>query len=612
MSQRERWGTFRAERSARNGLGLRLGLAVVVLMTLFLLFHDRLSALDLPEVTERVGRISGLQWLAAALATAGSFWALARYDRVAHAVLGTGVGARQAGRAGVAAIALGQAVGLGVIASALVRWRMLPQLTLWQVTRVSIWVAVTFLAALAVISAFLVLVAGYPEGWRPLAMIVLAVAGLMVPMALFPPTGLAVPPLRAGVVVLALVVIDCAGTTLALAVLLPPEHLPDVPLLAAVVVLAMGAGLVTGTPGGLGPFEVTLLALLPMVPAESMMAAVVGFRLVYHVLPAAIAGLWVLLVAPDAPDGRPRDGAQVPDESRLLHRRLAAARRAEAALVATTGLALHADAAPGATLARTGSCLVGLGDPWLPMADVAPRLAAAAADSFLVPVLYKIGADTAARARRDGWQVIRIADEAWLDPRSFADDVPARRQLRRRLRKAEAAGVTVTRIAGQPPLDGLAEVNAAWNAAHGPERGFSMGRFPGASVTHGTIFAAWHGECLVAFVSFHSAWGEWTLDLMRYAPEAPEGTMPLLIRRAIEAAAAEGVPRLSLAAVPRLACHLPGPVADWFDTLAGTEGLTRFKAAFAPRWEPLYAAAPGRASLALGLVSIARAVRAGG
>ena len=49
--------------------------------------------------------------LVAVLGTVVSFWALGQYDVIWHRTTGTGVAARQAQRSGMAAIAIGQAVG---------------------------------------------------------------------------------------------------------------------------------------------------------------------------------------------------------------------------------------------------------------------------------------------------------------------------------------------------------------------------------------------------------------------------------------------------------------------------------------------------------------------
>ena len=96
---------------------------------------------------------------------------------------------------------------------------------------------------------------------------------------------------------------------------------------------------------------------------------------------------------------------------------------------------------------------------------------------------------------------------------------------------------------------------------------------------------------------------------MRHGPEAPDGTMHALVTAAIAAAGRRGVSRLSLAAVPEAAF---GRNLTMDRALArhGCDGagLLQFKAAFAPRWQPLYLAAPHRAALALAACEVARAI----
>ena len=88
--------------------------------------------------------------------------------------------------------------------------------------------------------------------------------------------------------------------------------------------------------------------------------------------------------------------------------------------------------------------------------------------------------------------------------------------------------------------------------------------------------------------------------------------MHALVARAIAAAANDGVPRFSHAALPapcppgrarprRWACQTR-------EAAASAAGLRRFKTAFAPRFEPLYAAARGRSVLALGALDLAREI----
>jgi phosphatidylglycerol lysyltransferase len=86
---------------------------------------------------------------------------------------------------------------------------------------------------------------------------------------------------------------------------------------------------------------------------------------------------------------------------------------------------------------------------------------------------------------------------------------------------------------------------------------------------------------------------EWTLDLVRITNTAPSGTAQLLITNAIEAAKSDAIRRLSLAAAPiDPVAHLSNSqriIGHYQD-----HGLRRFKAAFDPRWEPLYMLAPNR------------------
>ena len=211
----------------------------------------------------------------------------------------------------------------------------------------------------------------------------------------------------------------------------------------------------------------------------------------------------------------------------------------------------------------------------------------------------------AARARAAGLAVLPVAREAWLDPQDFRLEVPARAGLRRKLRRAAGAGVTAG-FDARPDWAALATVNAAWAAAHGGEYGFSMGRFDPAYCAGQQVVVARQGERVVGFATFHMATisgkGGWTLDLLRPAPAAPEGTAQLLVTAGIAAAQAAGATRLSLAAVPiGSAVDELGAVARLGRRLApgAMPGLQQFKAGFAPEWRRLYIVAPSRLALAL-------------
>ena len=92
----------------------------------------------------------------------------------------------------------------------------------------------------------------------------------------------------------------------------------------------------------------------------------------------------------------------------------------------------------------------------------------------------------------------------------------------------------------------------------------------------------------------------------RSREDLPDGTMHALVHGAILDAAKAGVPRLSLAAMPR--ADAPRAVT-WINRLCDGGGLRQFKLSFAPRIEPLYAAAPNMALLWLAAPDILLRIR---
>jgi phosphatidylglycerol lysyltransferase len=348
--------------------------------------------------------------------------------------------------------------------------------------------------------------------------------------------------------------------------------------------LALAAGLLSGTPGGVGPFEITLLTLLPEAPQTGLLAAILGFRLVYFALPAILGAAWLAL----RPISVPEVGAPPPLSARRL--RAAPGRgRARAAGGTRAARAGRGDAHRHHDAGRRRR-----GDP---LAPVAPGLAldmlsAEALRRARRPLLYKCGARLAAEARGRGWTVLAVAEEAWLDPCAFRLDRPEMRGLRRKLRAAEAAGVTVARATALP-LTEMAAVAAEWAAARGGERGFSMGRFSPDHVAAQRVWLARAEGRLLGFVTFHQGAREWTLDLVRLRPDAPDGTAHALVAAALAEAARAGLKRLSLAAVP-VERPLPRPLERPAAARSG-DGLRRFKSAFDPSWETALCRRPGAA-----------------
>jgi len=602
---------------------LPLGLTI----SLTWLLWDRISSLDLAVIGTGFRTVSVEQWVTAALFSVVSFWAVGNYDAVVHRLIRTKIDAPRARRSGFAAIAVAQTVGFGVLTSALVRWRLLPELSLTQSLRMGVTVAVSFLAGWAVVTALVAL-------FFPLAIpasgavagLVLIIALVLVGLSLWRPAFLgrwAIPSVASMSVILFLTFVDTVAAGLALHALLPGGMpIAPAPFVAAFLV-ALGVGLVSGTPGGVGPFEVTLLALLPGHADEPILGAVLAFRLVYFAIPAVIGAALVIRGPRTVRSAFNRPASSItgltglPHLSTNLSDTIQTAPRAETALLRQGHLSVFngPTGQADAMVLPAGQSLVLLSDPFRASQSPGPLLnclGTQAHQRFLVPFLYKSGGRLAATARRAGWHVAPIAREAWLDPQKFSPQGRAFRQLRRKLRKAETAGVVITQAGTDLPFAQMDAISAQWARTHGGERGFSMGRYSRATLRWSRVFLAHQNGRLVGFATLHTNAGEWTLDLMRQAQGAPDGVMHLLVARAISDAAQAACPRFSLAAVPLGRQNdepfLHSALRSALDKITGAAGLRQFKAAFDPCWETLYMAAPTRRALVLGALDVMREI----
>ncbi|WP_241482214.1 phosphatidylglycerol lysyltransferase domain-containing protein [Leisingera sp. ANG-Vp] len=563
---------------------------------------------ELPPLAELGAVLAGLpawKWAGAALATALSFWALGRYDSVAHRHLQTGLDGPEARRAGIAAIAFSQTAGFGLFTGAYARWRLLPGLSPLQAGQLTALVAATFLAALSVICGAALILAppapglSWAGGLILLAATAIAAASFLHPeMPLFR-IKLRWPSLTAMAALGFWAVADVAAAGTALWLLLPEgAGVSWAPLLTAYAV-ALGLAVVSSAPGGAGPFELALCALLPAVPDSTLIAGLLAFRLVYYAVPAVLAGLLLIFPGLIPVRNKPLEDTDLLGSRALSPAALPKDRTcSEAGIIRQNGGHVQAFGLNQVALLNTPQASVALFDPLsgITQETFAP-LAAHARSRNAAACYYKCAPRTALEARKAGWRVLRIAEEAVLNPLAFAEKGSSRRQLRRKLRHAEKAGLEAFSAGASLPLDQMQEVDAAWQAAHGTAYGTTMGRFEPGYVAGQEIVLAFLEGKLIGFASFHASSREWCLDLIRLRPDAPDGAGHALVRAGIASAAAAGISRLSLAAVPD---HRLAKGVD--------RGLRRFKTCFAPSWEPRYMAAPGWLQMALCIAELVRLV----
>ena len=100
---------------------------------------------------------------------------------------------------------------------------------------------------------------------------------------------LPLPGFRSALYLIAIGMIDITASALALYVLLPADVASSFPLYFVVYVGAIALGIASHSPGGLGVFEATIIAGLGATGRSDVLAALVFYRVIYYVLPFAIA-----------------------------------------------------------------------------------------------------------------------------------------------------------------------------------------------------------------------------------------------------------------------------------------------------------------------------------
>ncbi|WP_108257807.1 hypothetical protein [Mangrovicoccus ximenensis] len=354
--------------------------APAITVLLLLAFRDKLLSVDFAETRAAFSRIAPAAWLQAAALAGLGYWALGRFDAIAHRMFHTGVGQKLARRAGMAAMAVSQTLGVGILTGALARWRLIPGLSPARALMLSTVMAAGFFVIWAWLSMAALML--HPELEPDTAAAARAgfwITSLLGAALAFWPNGLARKARRrlrsSGIGMRSIAamtfyaVLDMLAAAGVMHVLLDGAAAVPLHVMVPVFLLSLGAGLMAGTPAGLGAFELTILSLLPTVDPALLVAAITGYRLVYFAIPAALAT--VALAAPalirpkhGAIELEWRRGAEVGCANTELGRALAECSLAEAHLVRQPGLGLlwsASLAAAGSGRRRRGATLAGDG-----------------------------------------------------------------------------------------------------------------------------------------------------------------------------------------------------------------------------------------------------------
>ena len=282
-----------------------LGIALFGLVLFWL--HHLLGQYHWRDILERVHAISDAKLLRAALLTCAGYLCLTLYDTLAVHFAGARAPYPRIALISFMAYAIGHNVGFNTFSGGAVRYRAYSALGLSakQIATIIAFGTFTFflgsgfLLGLSLLSnagmsgsvlhvhAWLAVVAG--------TLLLAAVAAYLwlvctrhAPLR-FRRFEIPVPKPRIAISQLGVGCVDLLCAAGVLYVLLPAHASISFAAFAGVYLLALAAGAASNVPGGIGVFEFVLLLLLPGVPQDRLLGALVAYRAIYYFAPFLIA-----------------------------------------------------------------------------------------------------------------------------------------------------------------------------------------------------------------------------------------------------------------------------------------------------------------------------------
>jgi len=297
-------GTSRWRRIRRLVPLFGLGVFVLALMAI----RKELEAHSYQEIMKIVRGI-GARPLGWALAlTALSYFILSGYDTLAVRSTGSKIPYRRVALASFLGYAFSQALGFPLFTGVPVRFRLYSSwgLSASEITRVIAFYTFTFWLGLAAVSGVVFLLEPGVAAQalhlgrlvpQIVGMILLAGVGAYLVWASLGRAPLRIrsfelsrPTARRAMAQIAVGAADWTVAGSILYVLLPTDHGMSLPFFLGAFVLAQAVGILSAVPGGLGVFEAALLLLLPAsVPNSVALAALVAYRVIYYLVPLALA-----------------------------------------------------------------------------------------------------------------------------------------------------------------------------------------------------------------------------------------------------------------------------------------------------------------------------------
>lgn len=226
-----------------------------------------------------------------------------------------------------------------------------------------------------------------------------------------------------------------------------------------------------------------------------------------------------------------------------------------------------------------------------------------------------------------GLTLLKLGEEARVPLADFSLEGGARKGMRRVHHRLAKEGCTfaIVPVEEVPALlPELRRISDAWLAAKRTrEKGFSLGAFDERYIANFPVAVVRCGGRIVAFANLWLGADreELSVDIMRYAADAPEDVMEYLFIELMLWGKAQGYRWFSLGMAPLsglenrtlapLWNRLGALVFRYGENFYSFQGLRQYKEKFAPVWEPKYLASPGGLNLPRILTSVAALISGG-
>jgi phosphatidylglycerol lysyltransferase len=278
----------------------------------------------------------------------------------------------------------------------------------------------------------------------------------------------------------------------------------------------------------------------------------------------------------------------------------------------------------------TGETWVAMGDPVGPIEDwpeLLWRFRQAADDYGNRAVFYEVRHERIHLYLDLGLSMLKLGEEARVPLTGFSLEGSGRKNLRyihRKLAKQGCIFEIINPEAIAAHMETLKTLSDAWlKEKNTREKGFSLGFFNPAYLRYFPAAVVRLEEHIIAFANIWPSAGreEFSVDLMRYLPDAPKGVMDFLFVELMLWGVSQNFRwfNLGMAPLSGMEQHALAPlwhrlgslVARLGDHFYNFQGLRAYKEKFNPVWLPKYMAVPGGLALPRTLADIGALISGG-